>query len=438
MGVTPSVKSEQVAVLGLGYVGCVTAACLARLGHVVTGVDRDAFKVDMVRAGRAPFYEPGLEEILRESAAAGWLRASTNVGEAVSQADIVLICVGTPSAKNGNLGLEQLRRVVDEIAELLPERERPLTIAVRSTVYPGTCEEVVMGRLGAWKEVSVVSNPEFLREGTAVKDFQEPSLLVVGGSDRAAVERVAGLYSALPVEPCLVSLRTAELIKYACNAFHAVKIAFANEIGSLAANLEIDGAEVMDTLCRDEVLNVSSAYLKPGFAFGGSCLPKDLRALVYRASRLDLKLPLLEAVLPSNGRHLERALQAVLDLPARRIGIFGLAFKENTDDLRESPVVTLLEQLIGKGRELRVFDPHIHPDRIYGSNQQYLLAAIPHIGKLFVPTLEELLGWADHVVVTQKASAWFLEAIHASGLPVTDLARGVPAIPAVVESAMGA
>ncbi|HJT86877.1 MAG TPA: nucleotide sugar dehydrogenase [Bryobacteraceae bacterium] len=430
--------SARVAVLGLGYVGCVTAACLARLGHVVTGVDRDEFKVKSVLAGQAPFYEPGLEEIVKEAVRAGWLTASTSVAAALAEAEIVLICVGTPSAKNGNLGLEQLGRVVDEIAGLLPERTRPLTIAVRSTVYPGTCEEVVMGRLGAWKEVSVVSNPEFLREGTAVKDFMEPSLLVVGGTDATAVEKVAGLYGSLPVKPCLVSLRTAELIKYACNAFHAVKIAFANEIGSLAANLGIDGAEVMATLCRDAVLNVSSAYLKPGFAFGGSCLPKDLRALVYRASRLDLKLPLLESVLPSNERHLERALQTILDLPARRIGIFGLAFKENTDDLRESPVVSLLEQLIGKGRNLRVFDPQIRPDRIYGSNQQYLLASIPHIGKLFVSSLEELLAWADHVVVAQKPSAYFREFLRASGLPSTDLAGSIPAPQRAVESAMSA
>ncbi|PWT99267.1 MAG: GDP-mannose dehydrogenase [Terriglobia bacterium] len=434
---SPFPHPERIAVVGLGYVGCVTAACLARLGHQVIGVDRDEFKVKTVLDGDAPFFEPGLEEIVKAGLAAGRLSASTSMAETLPRVDVVLICVGTPSAKNGNLGLDQLRRVVEEIAILLRSRPQPLTIAVRSTVYPGTCEEAVMGALASSHDISVVSNPEFLREGTAVKDFMEPSLLVVGGVDREAVRRVAALYASLPVEPCLVSLRTAELIKYACNAFHAVKIAFANEVGTLAANLGIDGAEVMDTLCRDTVLNISRTYLKPGFAFGGSCLPKDLRALMYRAARLDLKLPLLESVLPSNGHHLERALQAVMDLPARRIGVFGLAFKENTDDLRESPVVTLLEQLIGKGRNLRVFDPHILPQRIYGSNQQYLLTAIPHIEKLFEPDLGRMLAWSDHLVIAQKPAPEFARLILASGLPVLDLVSTIPAPQPVAESATG-
>jgi GDP-mannose 6-dehydrogenase len=436
--------TTHIAVLGLGYVGCVTAACLARLGHKVVGVDRDEFKVNRILAGAAPFYEPGLGEIVREAVAGGALSASTGLAGALSGAEIVLICVGTPSAKNGNLGLEQLRRVVGEIGDVLSTGQSAcpnLTIAVRSTVYPGTCEEVVLEPLAPYG-VAVVSNPEFLREGTAVKDFQEPSLLVVGGSDAEAVRRVAGIYlgngrgaAGLPVEPCLVSLRTAEMIKYASNAFHAVKIGFANEIGTLAAALGIDGAEVMDTLCRDTVLNISRAYLKPGFAFGGSCLPKDLRALVYRASRLDLKLPLLESVLPSNERHLERALEILMDLPARRLAVFGLAFKENTDDLRESPVVRLLEQLIGKGRDVRVFDPQIQPNRIYGSNQQYLLAAIPHIGKLFDSSLEHMLAWADHLAIAQKPSPENAALIAASGLPVTDLVNSIPTPQPMAEAA---
>jgi GDP-mannose 6-dehydrogenase len=426
----------QIAVLGLGYVGCVTAACLARLGHKVIGVDRDEFKVRQILAGAAPFYEPGLTEIVRETVRAGSLSAATSLAGALAEAEIVLISVGTPSAKNGNLSLEQLRRVVGEIGDALAVNPRPVTIAVRSTVYPGTCEEVVLAPLARYG-VAVVANPEFLREGIAVEDFQVPSLLVVGGSDAEAVRRVAGIYAGLPVEPCLVSLRTAELIKYAANAFHAVKIGFANEIGTLAAALGIDGAEVMDTLCRDTVLNISRAYLKPGFAFGGSCLPKDLRALVYRASRLDLKLPLLESVLPSNEQHLERALEILEDLPAQRLAVFGLAFKENTDDLRESPVVKLLEQLIGKGRDLRVFDPQIVPDRIYGSNQRYLLAAIPHIGKLFDASLEEMLAWADHLVIAQKPSPEYRAVIAASGLPVTDLLNTIPTPLPVAEPAAG-
>jgi GDP-mannose 6-dehydrogenase len=419
-------------VLGLGYVGCVTAACLAHVGHRVVGVDRDQFKVDSVLTGRAPFFEPGLEDLVRDAVAAGRLSASVSLAEALADADVALICVGTPSEKNGNLGLEQLRRVAGEIAELLPGRTKPLVVAVRSTVYPGTCEEVVLAALHGSPLVSVVSNPEFLREGAAVKDFMEPSLLVVGGSDPAAVARVASLYTSLPVEPSVVALRTAELIKYACNAFHAVKIAFANEIGALAGALGIDGAEVMDTLCRDRALNISRAYLKPGFAFGGSCLPKDLRALVYRASRLDLNLPLLEHVLPANDAQLQRAIQLALDLPGDRIGVFGLAFKENTDDLRESPVVLLLETLIGKGRKVRVYDPHIQIGEIYGSNQRYIMNAIPHIGNLVDETLDAMLSWCDHVLVAQKPAPAFLAKLEASGKPLVDLVGALRAAAAAV------
>jgi GDP-mannose 6-dehydrogenase len=264
----------------------------------------------------------------------------------------------------------------------------------------------------------------------------EPSLLVIGGPSPAAVERVAAIYAGLPVEPSMVALRTAEMIKYACNAFHAVKISFANEIGALARELRIDGAEVMDTLCHDHALNISRAYLKPGFAFGGSCLPKDLRALVYRASRLDLKLPLLESVLPSNSAQLERAIALALDLPSERMGVFGLAFKENTDDLRESPVVLLLETLIGKGRKVRVHDPHIQLGEIYGSNQRYIMNAIPHIGNLLDDRLDAMLEWADHVLVAQKPSPEIQARLEACGKPLIDLvgALGPRSAPAPVHA----
>ena len=412
---TPS----QIAVVGLGYVGCVTAACLSSLGHRVTGADRDQHKVNSVLEGRAPFYEPGLEPLIQENVKAGRLSATTSLTDAIRDADIALICVGTPSEKNGNLGLEQLRRVVGEIAGTLNSRSKPLIVAIRSTVFPGTCEEVVIPQLHSGAEV--VSNPEFLREGVAVRDFMEPSLVVVGGKNRTAVERVASIYDLLGVKACLVSLRTAEMIKYACNAFHAVKIAFANEIGALSSELGIDAQEVMSTVCEDVKLNASAAYLKPGFAFGGSCLPKDLRALVYRAGHMDLALPLLESVLPSNGSHLSRAISAVLDLPAKHIGVIGLAFKENTDDLRESPVVTLLEQLIGKGRDVRVYDPHIQLDVIYGSNRNFILESIPHIGRLMSGSLDELLQWADYLVLAQKPSAEIHAQIESAKLPVLNL-----------------
>jgi GDP-mannose 6-dehydrogenase len=416
----------RIAVLGLGYVGCVSAACLARLGHLVTGVDRDQHKVDSVLAARAPFHEPGLESLIQAGVGAGLLTATTDMAVAVQSADVVFICVGTPSEVNGNLGLDQLTRICAEIRPLLAERTESLVIAVRSTVFPGTAEEVVIPTLGGpHSMVKVVSNPEFLREGTAVKDFMEPSLVVVGGEDRLAVETVASLYDPLGFPACLVSLRTAEMIKYACNAFHAVKIVFANEIGSLAMRLGVDSREVMTTLCRDEKLNVSAAYLMPGFAFGGSCLPKDLRALAYRASRLDVEVPMLSAVLPSNTAHLNRAIRHVLAQPSERLGVIGLAFKEDTDDVRESPVVSMLEYLIGKGRNVRVFDPHIRMDAIYGSNRHFILASIPHISKLMDESLERMLEWADHLVLAQKQSPAVMERIRASGLPVIDLVNKI-------------
>ncbi|HYL39101.1 MAG TPA: nucleotide sugar dehydrogenase [Bryobacteraceae bacterium] len=415
-------NGNQIAVLGLGYVGCVTAACLASLGHRVLGIDRDPHKVASVLKGRAPFYEPGLDALVREGVRDGRLSASTSA-EQIIDAGVALVCVGTPSEKNGNLGLEQLRRAIEEIAAYVPRRAKPLVVAIRSTVFPGTCEEIVLPVFERYPDVRVVSNPEFLREGSAVQDFLEPSLVVVGGFDDPAVRRVADLYAPLGVQPSLVSLRTAEMIKYACNAFHAVKISFANEVGALSERLGIDAQEVMDTLCQDVRLNISTAYLKPGFAFGGSCLPKDLRALIYRMGRLDLKLPLVESTLASNEQHLKRAVDAVLDLPAQRIGVIGLAFKENTDDLRESPVVTLLEQLVGKGRDVRVFDPQIRLDAIYGSNRSFILESIPHIGRLLCG-LDQILGWADHLVLAQKQSAETMQRILCSGIPLMPIVNG--------------
>ncbi len=411
---------ERVAVLGLGYVGCVTAACLAELGHRVCGVDRDAHKVQSVLEHRAPFFEPGLEELVARNVATGRLTATTETSLALKDASIAVVCVGTPSERGGDASLAQLERVCSEIAACRPRGGR-LIVAIRSTVFPGTCAGLVRQALGDQEGLSIVSNPEFLREGCAVEDFLQPSLIVVGGSDADARERVAGLYARLDVRPCLVTLETAEMIKFVCNAFHAVKISFANEVGALCHRLGIPAGEVMATLCEDTRLNISPAYLKPGFAFGGSCLPKDLRALNYRALRMELTLPLLGNVLTSNEAHLRRALSAVLDLGPRRLGVYGLAFKENTDDLRESPAVTLVEQLIGKGRSLRIFDPHIRLDRIRGTNRAYVLSAIPHIGQLLQDDLSNLLGWAEHLLILQKPSAEEAAMIAASGLPVLDL-----------------
>jgi GDP-mannose 6-dehydrogenase len=409
--------------MGLGYVGCVSAACLAEVGHNVLGVDRDINKVEAVRKAQSPFFEAGLDSVIQRNVAQGRLKAGPLDENALASADVVMLCVGTPSQANGNIDLSHLRRVCDDISVLLRPRTRRLIITVRSTVFPGTCETLLETVFAHREEVDIVSNPEFLREGTAVKDFMEPSLLVVGGSSDEAAQRVAGLYADLPGQVSIVSLRTAEMIKYTCNAFHAVKIGFANEIGSLASSLGVDPEQVMATMCQDTKLNISSTYLKPGFAFGGSCLPKDLRALTFRASRLDLKLPLLESVLPANDEHLKRSIREVLELPANKIGIFGLAFKEDTDDLRESPVITVIEHLIGKGRAVKIHDPHIQLGDIYGSNLSFVVSALPHIGRLLTRSLDELISSSDALVIAQKPAPAALAKMTASGLPILDLTR---------------
>jgi GDP-mannose 6-dehydrogenase len=416
-------SKRSVIVVGLGYVGCVSAACFAEIGHNVLGVDRDLNKVEAVRKAQSPFFEAGLVQLIQKNVAEGRLNAGTLDAEALDAADVVMLCVGTPSQANGNIDLSHLRRVCDEISGLLRPRNKRLIVTVRSTVFPGTCESLLETVFARREDVEIVSNPEFLREGTAVRDFMEPSLLVVGGSTDDAARFVANLYAGLPGEVSIVSLRTAEMIKYTCNAFHAVKIGFANEIGSLAASLGVNPEQVMATMCRDTRLNISPAYLKPGFAFGGSCLPKDLRALTFRASRLDIKLPLLASVLSSNDEHLGRSIHQVLELPGKKIGVYGLAFKEDTDDLRESPVITIIEHLIGKGRAIRIYDPHIQLDEIYGSNLSFVVSALPHIGRLLTRSLDDLISFSDTLVIAQKPSARALEQITASGLPVLDLLR---------------
>lgn len=413
-------QKPTIAVFGLGYVGCVTAACFAELEFRVVGVDIDARKVRAIRDGQSPFYEPGLEPLIAKHLSSGSLTATPSTQEALRDADFAFLCVGTPSAPNGNLNLDYLRKVATEIGSHLDGRAKPLTVVVRSTVFPGTCDEVVAPSVEP--RATVVANPEFLREGSAVKDFMQPSLVVVGSHNRAAAEGVASLYADLPVQTSVVALRTAELIKYTCNTFHALKIAFANEIGTLSTSLGLDGAEVMETICRDTKLNISSVYMKPGFAFGGSCLPKDLRGLTYRARQLDLDLPLLNSVLPSNEAHLTRAFRRVMEMGCRKIGIYGLAFKPNTDDLRESPGVALIERLIGKGCDVKIYDPHIQLDAIYGSNEAFLLTALPHIGRSLEKSLQGVISWAELIVVTQQPNAEAQQALSHSPVPVINVA----------------
>ena len=421
-------QKPTIAIFGLGYVGCVTAGCFAELGFRVVGVDVDARKVRAILDGHSPFYEPGLEPLIAKHLGSGSLTATLSTQEALRDAEYAFLCVGTPSAPNGNLNLDYLRKVATDIGSHLQGRAKPLTVVVRSTVFPGTCDEVVAPAVEP--RASVVANPEFLREGSAVRDFMEPSLVVVGSHDRVAAERVAALYCGLPVRTSVVALRTAELIKYTCNTFHALKIAFANEIGTLSAALGLDGAEVMETICRDTKLNISPVYLKPGFAFGGSCLPKDLRGLTYRARQLDIDLPLLSSVLPSNDAHLSRAFRRIIEMGCRKIGIYGLAFKPDTDDLRESPGVALIERLIGKGCNVKIYDPHIQLDAIYGSNQAFLLSSLPHIGRSMENSLQGILAWADMIVVTQEPNFESLRILAQSPVPVINFAGGEkPAVP---------
>lgn len=415
--------SGDVAIVGLGYVGSVSAACLADLGRTVVGVDLDPYKVKCLNEGRAPFHEPELDELIARHTSAGRLRATTSLSEGLAGASIALICVGTPSAENGNLSFEQLHRVAEQIAAHLETRETPLIVAIRSTVWPGTCENLYENFFGRSPKVQVVSHPEFLREGTAVRDFYDPSLIVVGGDNAEAVEAVARLYEKLEAKAALVSLRTAEAIKYSCNAFHALKIAFANEIAAVCDALDVPGEEVMSTLVLDTRLNISKAYLRPGFAFGGSCLPKDLRALTYSAARLDVDLPVLNHVLASNHAHLDRAIRRVLKQHGKKIAVYGLSFKEDTDDVRESPVVLMLEQLIGKGCDLSVFDPYIKLEEIYGANQRYLLNTVPHIGRLMRPSFPEWLQEAEVIVITQKLRPEHAEAVRGSGKEIIDVTR---------------
>jgi GDP-mannose 6-dehydrogenase len=399
----------KLSVLGLGYVGTVTAACLARQGHDVVGVDPESTKVDAINAGRSPIIEKDIGPIVREQVAAGRLRATTEVARAVRQADLSLVCVGTPSRANGDIELKYVQRVCEQIGRALREHAGAPVVVIRSTLLPGTMREVVIPLLEkasgrrAGAEFGVCLNPEFLREGTAVHDYFHPPRTVIGELNRASGDLLAELYADINAPLVRTDLETAEMVKYADNAWHALKVGFANEIGNLCKVLGVDSHRVMDIFCQDTKLNLSPYYLRPGFAFGGSCLPKDLRALLYRAKALDLDLPILAAILPSNALQVERALQAVIDAGNRNVGVLGFSFKAGTDDLRESPVVELAERLIGKGYELRFYDQNVSLARLHGANQEYILKRIPHISRLMVDSVGEVLEHAGTIVIGNGA-----------------------------------
>jgi GDP-mannose 6-dehydrogenase len=395
----------RVSVFGLGYVGCVTAACLAELGHQVVGVDVDALKVDCINRGGAPFYEAGLADLIALNVRAGRLKATLDDSAALQDSEIALICVGTPSACDGSVNLEHLLSVFRSIGRHLRDHDSYFVVALRSTVLPHLVESELIPLLerSSGKEIGsglgFVCNPEFLREGSAIEDFYETPLTLIGEVDAKAGDLVAELYRSLTGPMVRTDLRTAFLTKYASNAFHALKVVFANEMGTLARELSVDGQELMEILCQDTKLNISSRYLRPGFAFGGSCLPKDLRALVSESQRRSLKLPVLDSILPSNELHLRRCLRVLADMGKKRVGLVGLAFKAGTDDLRESPAVEFAETLLGKGYDLKIIEPCISQGSIHGSNLRFIEKSIPHIWRLLETDFDKVVRESEVLVL---------------------------------------
>ncbi len=419
----------RVSVFGLGYVGCVSAACYARAGHEVVGVDVNPDKVDRINAGGSPIVEPGLEALIGQVVRAGRLRATTSAEEAVAASELAVICVGTPGRANGQLDTSALARVAHAIGAAARQRPSALTVVLRSTVLPGTTDQVVVPQLQEGAEgrcpFVVAVNPEFMREGSSLKDFSEPAFTLVGSADASALAALRSLYAGVTAPFLHTDVRSAEMVKYVANAFHALKVCFANEVGDLCAGLGARADEVMRIFLSDRKLSVSEAYLRPGFAFGGSCLPKDLRALLYEARRADLLPPLLGSILPANAAQVESGLQAVLATGKRRVGLVGLSFKAQTDDLRESPLVALAEALIGKGCELRILDRNVAIARLVGANRAYIAEQIPHIAPLMCESAEELLAHAEVLVVGNPGED--AAAVLAQAGPhraVVDLTRG--------------
>src|SRR5262245_32412835 len=399
----------KICVLGLGYVGAVSAACLAREGHEVVGVDPEAAKVDLINAGRSPIIEKDLAEIIDEQVGKGRLRATSDVAEALRSSGLAFVCVGTPSQANGGIDLRYIKRVCEQIGRTLAAHPGAPVIVMRSTMLPGTMRDVVIPILEkssgkkAGEEFGLCINPEFLREGTAVHDYDHPPKTVIGEINASSGGLLHQIFSKMPAPLLRTDIETAELVKYADNCSHAVEAGIANESGSLCKALDVDAHKVMEIFCQDQTLNLSPYYLKPGFAFGGSCLPKDLRALLYKAKTLDVSLPILSAILPSNEMQIERGVQAVIERGSKKVSVLGLSFKAGTDDLRESPVVELTERLIGKGYDLRIYDSNVRMASIHGANRDYILNRIPHISRLMVRTIDEVLAHAQTIVIGNAA-----------------------------------
>jgi GDP-mannose 6-dehydrogenase len=395
----------RLSVFGLGYVGAVSLGCLVRDGHDLVGVDIDPSKLDLIRRGQSPVIEAGMQDLIANAVASGRVQVTSDTAAAVRASEVSFLCVGTPPRPNGSQDLSAMERLCRELGDAMRTKDAFHVFVVRSTVMPGTVEGMIRRsieehsgkRLG--EHFGLCFQPEFMREGSSIRDYDKPPMTVVGGDSKRSVETLRKIFGHLPCAFHVTSIRVAETLKYFCNIFHALKITFANEVGRICQALEVDPHQVMDLVCKDTQLNISTAYLKPGFAFGGSCLPKDLRALTYVARQADVDLPMLQAVMPSNRAHIDHAVATVLAAGERRVGMIGLSFKSGTDDLRESPLVTVAERFLGKGIDLKVHDPEVSLSRLVGANRRYIEEVIPHIGNLMVGSAAELIRDSKVVVV---------------------------------------
>ncbi len=399
----------KISVFGLGYVGAVSAACFAKEGHEVIGVDVSQTKVDIINSGNSPIIEAGINELINQMVEENRLRATTDVDEAIENSAVSMVCVGTPSNDNGSLKLDYVERVSQQIGEAISRKSGRHTVVMRSTMLPGTIENLVKPTLEeysgqkAGEDFDVCINPEFLREGTSIKDFYAPPFTIIGADSAESGELLGRLYEKIDAPLYVTSVKVAEMVKYSCNCFHGLKVSFANEIGNICKELGIDSHEVMDIFSKDTKLNLSPYYLKSGFAFGGSCLPKDLRALQYKAKELDVKVPVLEAALTSNLLQIERAIQMIVKTGKKKIGVLGFAFKAGTDDLRESPVVSVIERLIGKGYDIKLYDREVSVAKLVGANKEYIEREIPHISNLMANEIDEVLNHAEVILIGNPA-----------------------------------
>ncbi|WPN47186.1 MULTISPECIES: nucleotide sugar dehydrogenase [unclassified Pseudomonas] len=395
----------RISIFGLGYVGAVCAGCLSARGHEIIGVDVQALKIDMINSGKSPIVEPGLGELLQRGVASGKLRGTLDVREAVLETDISFLAPPTPSKRNGDLDLSYIEEVCRQIGQVLPFKTTRHTVVVRSTVLPGTLRNVVIPTLEQYSglkagvDFGVAVNPEFLRESTAIKDYDFPAMTVIGELDSTSGDLLEEIYRELDAPVIRKTIEVAEMIKYTCNVWHAAKVTFANEIGNIAKAVGVDGREVMEVICQDRKLNLSSYYMRPGFAFGGSCLPKDVRALSYRAGQLDVESPLIDSLMRSNAAQVRKAFDIIASYDKRKVALLGLSFKAGTDDLRESPLVELAEMLIGKGFDLSIYDSNVEYARVHGANRDYIESKIPHVSSLLRSNFDEVIANADVIVL---------------------------------------